>query len=65
MGCFVKISPSKGGRDDTSPNVGIDIVGKNPEHLGQDPQDACDVVRINSLSEVFELRKSLPDVAKA
>ena len=57
-------SPSEGGRDGTSLNVGNDIVGKQPEHSGQGPHDACEVVRVNPLGKVFELRNTSPDVAQ-
>ena len=59
-----KIPRSEGGRDGTSLNVGNDIVGKKPKNLGLDPHNEREVVRENSLSEVFELRIYPPDVAQ-
>ena len=57
-----EIPPSEGGRNGTSLNVGIDIIGVG--HSGQGPHNAYEVIRVNSLGEVSELRKSPPDVAQ-
>ena len=59
-----KIPPSEGGSNGTSLNVGIDIVGEKPNHLGQGPHNAREVVRLNTLGEVFELRNSPLDVSQ-
>ena len=46
--------PSESGRDSTSLNVGIDIVGKNLRHfLGLSPHNAGKVVLLDRLGEVF------------
>ena len=39
--------PSEGGRDGTSLNVGIDIVGKMPKHSGLGPHTVREVLRLN------------------
>ena len=59
-----EIPPSKGGRDGTSLNVGNDIVVENPEHAGLGPHDVREVVRVNPLGGVFELRNTSPDVVQ-
>ena len=59
-----EISPSKGGRNVTSLNVGIDIVGEKPKHSGQGPHNAREVVRVNLLGEVFKKRNSSSDVVQ-
>ena len=59
-----EIPPSEGGRNDTSLNVGTDIVGKKPKHSGHGPHNAREVLRLNTVGEVFELRNSPPDVAQ-
>ena len=59
-----KILPSEGGRGGTSLNVGNDIVGEKPECLGLGPNNVREVVRVNPLGEVFELRNTSPDVAQ-
>ena len=55
-------SPSEGGRDGTSLDFGNDNVGKKPKHSGLGPHNIREVVRLNLLGEVFELRNSPPDV---
>ena len=57
-----EISPSEGGRDGTSLNVGNDIVVEKPKHSGLGPHNAREVVCRNPLGEMFELRNSPPDV---
>ena len=48
-----EIPPCEGGRDGTSLDVGIDIVGENPEHAGLGLHDVREVVRVNPLGGVF------------
>ena len=59
-----EIPQSEGGRDGTSLNVGNDIVGEKPNHAGLGPHDVREVVRVNPLGELFELRNSPPYVAQ-
>ena len=59
-----EITQSEGGRGGTSLNVSNDIVGEKPECLGLGPNNVREVVRVNPLGEVFELRNTLPDVAQ-
>ena len=57
-GAAREIPPSEGGRDGTSLNVGNDIHGETPDQSGLGPQNEREVVRVNPLVEVFELRNS-------
>ena len=41
-----EILPSAGGRDDTSLNVGNDIVGNKPKHSGLGPHNAREVISL-------------------
>ena len=59
-----EISPSEGGRDGTSLNVGNNITGKKPKHSALGRNNTREVVRGNLLGEVFELRNSSPDVVR-
>ena len=59
-----EITPSEGGRDSISLNVGNKTVVKMPKHSGLVLHDVREVVRVNSLGELFELRNSPPDVAQ-
>ena len=59
-----EIPPSEGGRDGTSLNVGNDIDGEKPECSGLGPDAVREVVRVNPLGEVFELRNTSPDVVQ-
>ena len=59
-----EIRPSEGGRDGTSLNVGSGIIGEKPNHSGLGPHNARELVRVNLLGEVFELRNSPPDVVQ-
>ena len=59
-----EISPSEGGRDGFSLNVGNGIVDEKPEHAGLVPHDVRELVRVNPLGEVFEVHNSSPEVVR-
>ena len=56
--------PSEGGRDGTSLNAGIDIVGKISNHFGLGPHNAREVFCLNPLGEVIGVSNPSPDVAQ-
>ena len=58
------IPPSEGGRDGTSLNFGSEIDVERSKHLGLGPHNTREVVRLNPVPEVFDLRTSRPDVGQ-
>ena len=57
-------APSAVGREGTTLNVGNDIVGETPLSSWLGPYNISGVALLNPLGEVFELRKTSPDVGQ-